>query len=96
MRLNQSRVSQVLRKYTPKIKLKPTKQRNPSKLDYLTYGVFERRVHREIYEMHVNRVTQQQIYERLKADPIFSDEIKPGTVGYVIRNHNKRLQALHE
>jgi len=93
---SQHYVAQVIGKYRKQRFDSPKAIQDARKQDFVANGVFERRLHKEIYSLHVKQIPSQGIYARLKADPIFSEEIFPRTVERIITKYNKRLQALYE
>jgi len=61
---------------------------------YANSNLFERKLHKVIYQLYSENVPRQEIYARLKVDPVFSQEIHTHTAHHVIRKYDRRLKAM--
>lgn len=61
---------------------------------YANSNLFERKLHKAIYQLHAEQVPYKEIYERLRNNPIYAGEILPRTVEHVVGKYNRRLRSM--
>lgn len=57
-------------------------------------NLFEKKIHKAIWRMHAEQMPPRDIYNALRNDPIYEQELKPYLVEYTIRKYDRRLKAL--
>lgn len=62
---------------------------------YAHSNLFERKVHKAIYQLYAEQLPHAEIARKLSGDPTYTNEpVSPMTVWRVVRKYDRRLKAL--
>lgn len=62
---------------------------------YSHSDLFERKIHKAIYQLYASQTPQNEISHKLSQDPTYANEsLSPMTVWRVIRKYDRRLKAM--
>lgn len=62
---------------------------------YAHSNLFEKKVHKAIYMLYAEQLSHREIWERLRDDAIYSNEVPSvHTVAHVVRKYDRKLKAL--